>query len=104
MEIFKRLFLKPITKESLENTLDKNTLTPPTNDITTEEEPQQIEHHPKASVNLMNRLFKSQKSSQSEPPEFLFENEAWSPEHEFVQLFHKGNRLSEDQDSIPSHS
>lgn len=41
------------------------------------------------SLNLMRRFFRTQKSSLSEPPETLHENEAWAPETETVGLFRK---------------
>lgn len=41
------------------------------------------------SINLMSKFLRTQKSSFSDPPETLHENEAWAPETEFVGLFRK---------------
>lgn len=104
MEIIKRLFfmlLDTITTNENEAEKMNNSNSNSSSSITTtaiENELTPNNDAPKAQVNLMNKIFHFH-SSQSEPPEFPYENEAWSPDEGYVRLFHKGR----DRDSTSSH-
>ena len=54
------------------------------------------------SVNLMSKFLRTQKSSLSEPPETLHENEAWAPETEYVGLFRKHRVNAKEHSSFSS--
>jgi len=55
------------------------------------------------SVNFMSKFFRYQKTSFSQPPETLYENEAWAPEAEFVGLFRK-RRVNAEVKPSPASS
>ncbi|WP_140419086.1 hypothetical protein [Desulfosporosinus sp. FKB] len=97
MVILKRLFLRSLSSAS---TSDENASLEIRENTTFEEEPQANDYQPKASGSIRSKLL----HAQSAPPEFLYENEAWSPEHESVRLFHKGGHHFEGQNLNPSQS
>ncbi|AFM42191.1 hypothetical protein Desaci_3295 [Desulfosporosinus acidiphilus SJ4] len=90
MVILKRLFFKPLSVNSsdLDNTMSQET----SDTITMDENLEAKDHALKAPGTLMSKLLRSQAE-----PEFLYENEAWSPEREPVRLFHKGTHYPEGQ-------
>ncbi|WP_088187241.1 hypothetical protein [Desulfosporosinus sp. FKA] len=97
MVILKRLFFRSLSSASAS---DESASPEMPANTTLEEEPQANDYQPKASGSVMSKLL----HVQSAPPEFLYENEAWSPEHESVRLFHKGSHHFEDQNLTPSQS
>ncbi|WP_407308417.1 hypothetical protein [Desulfosporosinus sp. SB140] len=99
MDILKRLLSKLFIAKASDNNVVQETTE---NNVASEEEEIELGDNnlPRTSVNLMNKFFRFQRS-QSEPPEFLYENEAWSPNQEYVGLFHKGSHQTQDQDSTP---
>ncbi|MDQ7095838.1 hypothetical protein REC12_19785 [Desulfosporosinus sp. PR] len=91
MDIFRCLLN---TKASDNNDVQEITET----DITSPETEFQYDVLPRTSANLMKKLFRFPKLSHAEPPEFLYENEAWSPNRDSVSLFHKSRSLSPTQE------
>lgn len=85
MDFLKKIFYKDNTTENIDP-IPEQCITV-SNDYT-EVTPENNQSAP-TSVNLMSKFFRTQKSSLSEPPETLHENEAWAPETEYVGLFRK---------------
>lgn len=85
MDFLKKIFTKDTCEnndQSSESTLSNDTLNTPQNS------PEESQPAP-TTVNLMSKLFRTQKLSFSEPPEMLHDNEAWAPETGYVGLFRK---------------
>lgn len=89
MDFLKKIFFKNNTNEAIDTNPEQSiTLSNDYQKDTSQNSPENVQPAP-TSVNLMSRIFRTQKLSHSEPPETLHENEAWAPDTEFVGLFRK---------------
>ncbi|MDR3542581.1 MAG: hypothetical protein P4L69_16705 [Desulfosporosinus sp.] len=87
MGFLKNIFLKDNKIETIDTIPEQNITVP--NDYHEGIIPQGSVPTATTSVNLMSKFLRGQRSSFSEPPETLHENEAWAPQTEFVGLFRK---------------
>lgn len=97
MDFLKKIFSKDNTTENIDTIPEQSiTVSNDYQEDTPQNAPENIQSAP-TSINLMSKFFRTQKSSLSEPPETLHENEAWAPETEFVGLFRKRRVNAKEQ-------
>lgn len=89
MRFLNTRFSREITIENTDTVLEQSETV--TNSIQEETPRNALETIPTAptSTNLMSKFYRNQKTSTTEAPENLYENEAWAPKNEIIGLFRK---------------
>ena len=104
MGFLKKIFSKDNTTENIDTISEQSkTVSNDHQEDTPQNAPVNVQSAP-TSVNLMSKFLRTQRSSLSEPPETLHENEAWAPETEYVGLFRKHKINVKEHSSFSSGS